>query len=145
MSTAIRELPKRIDASLKTPWQMRALTIVDAIVLNIIILGIGRLVMGEFPTATVSGDDQTIDFVPVIAVTALAGLAAWGLLALLERMTERAKTIWTAAALVVLAVSLIGPLGSGVGTSSKILLTLLHFGAAIPIIALMRRSVASRE
>lgn len=145
MSTAIKELPRRIDASLRTPWQVRALAIIDAIVLNVVILGIGRLVTGEFPTATVNGDDQTIGFVPVIVVTALAGLIAAGLLALLERATSRAKTIWTAIALVIFALSLLGPLGSGVDTASKVVLTLLHVGAAATIISLMRRSPAPHQ
>jgi hypothetical protein len=36
----------------------------------------------------------------VAVVSGLAGLAAWGLLALLERSTQRPRQIWTAAALI---------------------------------------------
>jgi hypothetical protein len=73
--------------------------------------------------------------------TALAGLAAWGLLTLLERRSAHATTAWTAIAAVVLAVSLTGPLGNGVDTASKLVLACLHLGAAIPVITLMRRSI----
>lgn len=122
----------------------RAAAIALAIVANVIILTVGRLVNGEFPQATVGDDDQTIGFVPVILVTLLAGLVAWGLLALLERTSSRAATIWTAIAVVIFVLSLFGSLGSGVDTSSKIVLTCLHIGAAATIIPLMRASATTR-
>jgi hypothetical protein len=141
MSTSITQLPGRIDAALDSPWKIRAMAIGDAIVLNVVILAVARLVTGDWPAATVGDEDQAIGFTWVIAVTLVAGLAAWGLLALLERVTGNAKTIWTAIAVVVLVLSLLGPIGSGVGTSSKIALALMHAGAAATIIPLMRRSI----
>lgn len=145
MSTSISNIPKRIDSALKSPWQIRAMAVVDAVIVNVIILIIGRLVIGEFPSATVGDDDQTIGFALVILVTLLAGLVAWGLLALLERTTSRAKTVWTVIAVIVFLLSLTGPLGSGVNTSSKVILALMHTGAAATIIPLMRRSVFPRR
>lgn len=145
MSTSMSQLPSRIDAALNATWKVRAMAIVDAIILNVVILIVGRLATGDWPVATVGDDDQTIGFVPVILVTLIVGLVAWGLLALLERMTGNAKTIWTAIAVVVFLLSLLGPLGSGVGTSSKIVLALMHVGAAITIIPLMRRSAAAER
>lgn len=145
MSTSIRQIPARIDAKLRSPWQMRAMTIVDAVILNVVILIVGTLVRGDFPMATAGSDDQSIEFPQVILVTALAGLAAWGLLALLERATSRAKNVWTAIAVIVFVVSLFGPLGSGVDTSSKVVLACLHVGAAATIIPLMLRSVDREE
>jgi hypothetical protein len=140
VSTSITQLPNRIDAALNAPWKVRAMAIVDAIILNVIILIVGRLATGDWPVATVGDDDQTIGFIPVILVTLIVGLVAWGLLALLERATGNAKTIWTAIAVVVFLLSLLGPLGSGDGTSSKVVLALMHIGAATTIIPLMRRS-----
>lgn len=144
MSMTITQIPARIDAALATPWQVRAMAIVDAIVLNIVILIAGRFIIADWPVATVGDDDQTIGFVPVILVTLVVGLVAWGLLTLLDRITANARTVWTAIAVIVLLVSLLGPLGSGVGTSSKIVLALMHVGAAVTIIPLMRRSAANR-
>jgi hypothetical protein len=143
MSTSISQIPRRIDAALKAPWQIRAMAIVDAVILNVVILLAARVITGDWPVATVGDDEQTIGFAPVILVTVLAGLIAWGLLALLERMTSRAATIWTAIAVVVLLLSLFGSIGSGVGTSSKVVLTLMHLGAAATIVPLMRRSAAT--
>lgn len=144
MSTSIKQIPGRIDAALRSPWQVRAMAIVDAIAANVVILVVGRVVNGEFPMATVGSDDQMIGFAQVIVVTVLVGLVAWGLLVLLERTTSRAKAVWTAIAVIVFVLSLLGPLGSGVNASSKVVLACMHLGAAATIIPIMRRSVAMR-
>lgn len=143
MSTAIKQFPRQIDSVLRRPWQIRAMAVVDAVILNVIILLVARAITGEFPRAALSGDEQTIRLPEVIVVTAFAGLIAALLLGLLERFTDRAKTIWTAIAFVVLLISLIGPLDGGVDTESKITLALLHIGAAATIIPLMRREPAT--
>ena len=140
MSASITQIPNRIDRAIRQPWQMRAMAIVDAIIVNVLILVVARVATGDYPVATVGDDDQTIGFVQVILVTAMVGLVAWALLALLERMTDRAATIWTAIAVGVLLLSMLGPLGSGVDTFSKVVLALLHVGAAATIIPLMLRS-----
>jgi hypothetical protein len=76
----------------------------------------------------------------VVVTALLAGLAAWGLLALLERTVRRPARTFRIIALVVLAISLAGPLGSGVDTSSRLVLLGMHLtvGAAL-IIGLPRR------
>lgn len=135
---------ERIDAATRSTWQLRAMTIVAALVMNAVILSIGRLVNGEFPIATMGSDDQSIEFALVLVVTALAGLVAWGLLALLERTTSRAQMIWTAIAIIAFVLSLLGPLGSGVNASSKVVLACMHAGAAATIIPIMRRSAIRR-
>ena len=140
MSTSISQVPSRIDAALDAPWKVRAMAIVDAIVLNVVILLGARLVTGDWPVATIGDDGQTIGVASVIVVTLVAGLVAWGLLALLERVTASAKTVWTAVAVTVFLLSLLGPIGSGEGMSSKIVLLLMHVGAAATVIPLMRRS-----
>lgn len=145
MLTSIKQIPGQIDAALRSPWQIRTIAIVDAIILNIVILIVGRVVNGKYPMATVGDDDQTIKFAQVIVVTALIGLVAWGLLALLERTSARARTIWTAIALVVFVLSLLGPIGSGVNTSSKVVLACMHIGAAATVIPLMRKSVPTQR
>ncbi len=143
-TSSINHRSEQIDAATRSTWQTRAMAIVAALVANVIILIAGRVVNGEFPIATVGSDDQTIGFVQVIGVTVLVGLVAWGMLALLERTTSRAKAIWTAIAVIIFLLSLLGPLGSGVNTSSQVVLACLHVGAAATIIPLMRRSAAMR-
>ncbi|GAA4508852.1 MULTISPECIES: DUF6069 family protein [Nonomuraea] len=75
--------------------------------------------------------------VAVVIATAVAGLAGWALLAVLERLTRRARAIWTAVAAAVLVLSLLGPLG-GVNAGSQLTLALMHLAAGAVIIFGMR-------
>jgi hypothetical protein len=77
---------------------------------------------------------QRIGPVAVVGAALVAGLAAWGLLALLERTGRRPARTFRIVALIVLVLSLAGPLG-GVGTSSRLVLLGMHLtvGAALII------------
>lgn len=125
--------------------RMRPLAIAAALVVNIVILAVGRVATGDLPVAKMGDDAQTIGLMPVIWVTLIAGLVAWGVLALLERTTARAATIWLGLATVFFLISLIGPLGQGDNTSSKVVLALMHVGAFISIVPAMWRSATSRR
>ena len=79
----------------------------------------------------------------VAVVSGLAGIAAWGLLALLERSTRRPRQIWTVLALVALVVSLGAPLsGHGISDSSRGILACLHVLVAVTLIVLLGRTTA---
>jgi hypothetical protein len=69
----------------------------------------------------------------VVLTALVAGLAGWGLLAVLERTVRRPARTFRIIALIVLALSLAGPLGSGVDTSSRLALLGMHttVGAAL--------------
>jgi steroid 5-alpha reductase family enzyme len=121
------------------------LAVAAAVVANLAILLMSRVVKGEFPQVRIGGDTQTVSMVDVVAVTLIVGCLAWALLALLERATGNAMRTWTALAVIVAAVSLVGPLGSGIGTASKVTLALMHLAAGAVIVRLMRRSVESRS
>ncbi|MEW2143265.1 DUF6069 family protein [Micromonospora vinacea] len=85
---------------------------------------------------------QHVGPVAVVLVALVAGLAAWSLLALLERTVRHPARTFRIIALIVLLVSLAGPLGSGVGTSSRLVLLGMHVtvGAALIIGLPGRRS-----
>ncbi len=91
-----------------------------------------------------TSNPQTISAGLVVAVSLLASLLGWGLLAALERLTQRAATIWTVAASVVLLLSLAGPLTAAVTTGGKLTLLLLHLGVAAVLIPLLRRTAPPR-
>jgi hypothetical protein len=78
----------------------------------------------------------------VALASLLAGLAGAGLLALLERLTTNARRVWTIAAVVLLLISLAGPLG-GVKPSTVVALICLHVlvGGAL-IVGYRRASTA---
>ena len=121
-------------------WQPRTLAIAIAIAANLGVLMLARIIAGEPPLVTRNGNDQPIGAVQVLLVTLGAGLAAWGLLAMLERLTDHARTTWTTLSLVVLAISLIGPLGTGANLWSKGVLALMHVATAVTMIAFERRN-----
>jgi hypothetical protein len=97
-------------------------------------------VAGVTLTVRAGGAAQTVGPASVVAATALAGLAGWLLVAVLERAAARPRRIWTITAPAVLAVSITGPLGSGAGTTATLVLILLHLvAAAVLIPGLLRR------
>ena len=85
------------------------------------------------------GATQRVGSVAVVITALVAGLAGWGLLAILERLTSHARTIWTVLALVVLAVSLFGPL-NGVDTTTKTALVGLHTVVGVVLIVGLPRT-----
>ena len=87
----------------------------------------------RFGSATV----QHVGPATVAIVSILAGLAAWALLAALERFTPRARAVWTAIALAALALSLAGPLSSGTTTATKVALAGMHLAAAAVLIPML--------
>lgn len=85
-------------------------------------------------------DVQHVTLVAAVVAAAVSAAAAWGLLALLERFTTRARAVWTAIAAAVLLLSLlVGPTG-GVTTAAKVGLATLHLVVGAVVIAGMRRS-----
>lgn len=81
---------------------------------------------------------------PLVIVTALAAsVAGWGLLALLERLTHRARTIWTSTAAVALVVSFTPLLAPGTPTAARTVLALLHLTVAAILIPALARSAAA--
>ncbi len=77
---------------------------------------------------------QHIGPVAVFLTALLSGLAAWGLLALLERTTRRPARIYRIVATVILLISLAGPLGSGIGIGSKLGLLAMHLTVGLALI-----------
>lgn len=81
---------------------------------------------------------QTVAPAMIVAAGLAAGFAAWALMALLERRTSRPVRNWTITAAVVLAVSVLGPLG-GVGAAAKLVLLSMHaVVAAVLFVGLTR-------
>ena len=97
------------------------------------------------PAGPGSAELRPVVLPAVIAMSLGAPLAGWALIAVLERYTGMARTIWTIVALAALVISLGGPLlGTGVPTSSRIALALMHsVVGAIVIPVLNRTSPAS--
>ena len=91
-----------------------------------------------------AGSPQTIGLGLVVGASLVASLAAWGLLAVLERRSPNARRIWTAAALAVLLVSLSLPLSAGTTVSTKAALAVMHVVVAAVLIYALRIRSATR-
>jgi hypothetical protein len=83
---------------------------------------------------------STVGPVAVVAVALAAGLVGWGLLALLERVTTRARRLWAVIAVVVLLVSFAGPLGATTIQAKGALAAMHAVVGAILIAGLYRTS-----
>jgi hypothetical protein len=87
---------------------------------------------------------QTVAAGQVIGAAAVAGLIGWLLLALLERRTPRARTVWTVTALLVLALSLLLPLTAGTTAAAVTGLIVLHLTVGAVVIPGLARTARSR-
>lgn len=74
----------------------------------------------------------------------LGGFAAWGLLALLERFTTRAPTVWTVVALTVLVLSLTGPLTLATSAAAAVVLVTMHVAVAAVLVAVLGPTARSQ-
>ena len=83
---------------------------------------------------------STVGPVAVVAVALVAGLVGWGLLALLERVTTRARRVWAVVAVVVLLLSFAGPLGATTIQAKGALAAMHAVVGAILIAGLYRTS-----
>jgi hypothetical protein len=125
------------------PRRARALAVIAAALAALAIWLITDPLLGIDLTApTGPGSQQLQPITPaIVAGTSLvAALAGWALLALLERFTARARTSWTAIALLVALLSLAGPLSTIASTTAAnaLALALMHLAVAavlIPILA----------
>jgi uncharacterized protein DUF6069 len=89
------------------------------------------------------GHIQTIAAGRVIGIALAASLLGWLLLALLERRTPHARTLWTTIALVTLAVSLVMPLAATT-TSAAAGLAMIHLTVGAAVIPAMARTARAR-
>jgi hypothetical protein len=83
---------------------------------------------------------QEVGPAAVVLVSALAGLAGWALLAVLEQLGSRAGRLWSILAVVVLVLSLTGPMAAGTTTASKLALAGMHLAVAAVLVPLLGRS-----
>lgn len=80
----------------------------------------------------------------VVVAAAVAALAGWALLAVLERLTNRARVWWTSIAVAVLLLSLLVGPPSGVGGGAKATLALLHLSVGVVLILGLPRARPER-
>jgi len=131
-------------ASRATLRRTRALAVASATVAALIVWLIAKLLFGISLTIPMAGRAQTIEvgWGAVIVTSLVASLAGWGLLALLERFSPRARTAWMVIAAAVLLLSFTGPLfaASAANAGTRVTLALMHTAVATVLIPLLART-----
>jgi hypothetical protein len=126
--------------------RVRALAVLGAAAATLTVWAVaGPLAGVDLRVRLGSHSAQQVGPSTVAIVTILAGLAAWGLLAVLERFAPRARTVWVAIVLVALALSLAGPLTAGVTTAAKVGLAGMHLAAAAVLVPVLAGWAGSRR
>jgi hypothetical protein len=110
-----------------------------ATIANIAVWTIASAFGVDFKLADSTGE-AVVNLPTTIAFTLLFGMLGWGSLALLERFTRRARTVWTALATAVLLLSFVPICLEHASTGTKISLSLIHLTVAAVIVPVMRRS-----
>jgi hypothetical protein len=117
----------------------RALGVGGAVVATALIWLAAQPFDVELRAGPSNGDPIDVNLGMVVATTLAVGLLGWAALVLLERLTGRARTIWSGLALGVLLISLLGPLSADAEADTKIVLSLMHLAVGAVLIPIFRR------
>ncbi|MEW1754595.1 DUF6069 family protein [Streptomyces angustmyceticus] len=129
-----------------SPRSARFLAVLGTVAATLVVWVIATVLLGVTLDARMKPGAavQHIGPAAVVLASLVVGLAAWALLALLERLTARARRVWTVVAVVVLVLSLIAPLQSGVTTGAKVTLLCMHLVAAAVLVPALARPAVRR-
>ncbi|RQX13622.1 hypothetical protein DLJ58_03620 [Micromonospora arida] len=111
-----------------------------AIVVAVVEFALLRSAAGVDLAVRSANSTRQITVAAVIVAAAVAALAGWALLAVLERRTNRSRVWWTSIAGAVLLLSLVVGPPSGVGGGAKATLALLHLSVGVILILGLPRS-----
>src|SRR4051812_10753731 len=98
----------------------RLVTVAVATVATVAVWLLAHSVLHVTLEAKSGNSVRAVGLPAVVVATVLVGLAAWGLLALLERMTSSARTIFVAVGVVFFLISLLGPLTGQTGAAKLV-------------------------
>lgn len=96
-------------------WQRhntRWLTVLAAMSAASLLYAIAGPILGINLEVRVGTGVQTVEGLTVVVSSLVVGLAGWGLLTVLRKLTAHGSTSWRVVASLVLVVSLLGPLGA---------------------------------
>jgi heme A synthase len=140
-STAVSQRPVRAVSRRR----VRATAVVTAVLVNSV-LYLGARALGTDFQITDPGKTEAHQFVlPEIALfTAFFALLGWGSLAVLERVTRRAKAVWTMLAGTVLVLSFV-PIGIEQATpATRAMLAVIHIAVAVALVPMLRTPARPR-
>ncbi|MEV4386833.1 DUF6069 family protein [Micromonospora sp. NPDC049580] len=116
----------------------RSIALVVAVLAAVAVWSIATLAGAQLTVDQGSGP-QDVTVLAVLVTSALAGLLGWGLLAVLERLSARATTIWTGIAVAVLVLSLVPASLVDASAGTRFALVLMHLVVGAVVILGFRR------
>ncbi|MEU4680184.1 DUF6069 family protein [Micromonospora sp. NPDC023737] len=143
---AVRTRPATRTVSATTRRRrQRALGVGGAVVANSLLYLAGRAVGTDF-TLTDPGATQSHQLIlPEIAAFSLVfALLGWGSLALLERFTRHARTVWGVLAGTVLLASFVPVFIEQATVDTRVMLCVLHVVVAVALLPMLRRRAVAR-
>jgi heme A synthase len=117
----------------RSTWRTRGLAAIGAPVAALVVWAVADPLAGVNLQVGSGAAAQHVGPVMVGVISLLVSLAALGLLAVLERVTRRPRTVWLAVALFVLVLSLTGPLGAAT-TAATLSLAAMHLAVAAVLV-----------
>lgn len=133
-------------AGLWSTRRARALAVTGAVAAALAIWAVGEPLLGHDLVVQQKGQEPRDLGAAAIGVFALVpSLLGWALLAALERVTPLAARIWTAAALILLAVSFLPVIGVQASGGSKAVLALSHVAVGAVLIPVFYRTATVRR
>ncbi|GAA1260378.1 hypothetical protein GCM10009609_24180 [Pseudonocardia aurantiaca] len=127
------------EISAGTRRRNRTLAVVGAVVAAVLVWVVGEPLLGNDMIIKAEGQEpQDLGASAIIMFALFFSLLGWALLALLERVTPRARLIWTVVALVVLAVSFFPLFTIEASGGTKVVLALAHVAVAAVLIPVFR-------
>ncbi|MDA1362399.1 DUF6069 family protein [Glycomyces luteolus] len=117
----------------------RLLTVIAAAAAALLLWAAAAPLAGVDLTVDQAGTPLTVGPVLIALASLTVGFAAWGLLALLEKLTARAGLIWSIIAAAVLACSLTGPLAAATTAAMLVLMGMHVATGGVLIAGLVRR------
>jgi hypothetical protein len=140
MTTAIDRAAVRAAQCARIRRRTRALAIGAAAAATFTVWTIAHPVAGADLVVDTGSGHTTVTPIAVVLSTVVAGLAAWALLAVVERFIRRAAEVWSWIACAVLLISLLGPIGSAVDAGATVALVAMHLATGAALIPIMARS-----
>lgn len=123
------------------PTHTRTIAVLSATAAALAVWTLASRVLGvDLQVQRQPGQLEAVGADEVLLSSLVVSLAGWASLALLERFTTRACRVWTVLALLMLTLSMAGPLAGGATTAVKVALALMHLTVAAVLIPALRRS-----
>lgn len=140
MTTTTATPTSTVRRSSRARRSRRLATVLAAAGAALAVWAVAAPLLGVDLVAMTGATAATIGPVRVALSALVVGAAAWGLLAVLERVTARAGRAWTAVALTVLVVSLPAPLASATSLAAGVALAAVHLAVGAVLIGLLPRT-----